>query len=143
LQTRPSIQYVLTLWAAGFHLHRGDKNQAVKMLHIAMFPATASAEGRQFNGAPSSDLDRAVARALGAGTDEYHAERLAQDFPLTEDDVQAIAAQLNAPEPLAHDWSSASAPSGSWGGATSPTPQTSGQRFRLLFRNLLSVTHSS
>jgi hypothetical protein len=103
---RPSIQYVLTLWAAGFHLHRGDKNQAVKMLHFAMFPATASAEGgaqRVFNGAPSSDLDRAVTRALGAGTDEYHAKQLAQDFPLTEDDVQAIVECLDEPESLARD----------------------------------------
>ena len=87
VEHRPSIQYVLTLWAAGFHLHRGDKNQAVKLLHVAI----------------SSDLDRAVARALGAGTDEYHANRLAQDFPLTEDDVQAIAEGLDEPESLARD----------------------------------------
>jgi hypothetical protein len=122
VEHRPSIQYVLTLWAAGFYLNRGDKNQAAKLLHAAMFPttasaeggaqrvfngapfpATASAEGPQLNAAPSSDIDRAVARALGTGTDEYHANRLAQDFPLTEDDVQAIAAQLNAPESLARD----------------------------------------
>jgi hypothetical protein len=56
-----------------------------------------------FNGAPSSDLDRAVARALGTGTDEYHAKRLAQDFPLTEDDVRASTACLDAPESLARD----------------------------------------
>jgi hypothetical protein len=87
VEHRPSIQYVLTLWAAGFHLHRGNKSQAAKLLHAAI----------------SSDLDRAVARALGAGTDEYHAKRLAQDFPLTEGDVQAIAACLDAPESLARD----------------------------------------
>jgi hypothetical protein len=87
VEHRPSIQYVLTLWAAGFHLQHSDKEQAAKLLHAAL----------------PSDLDRAVARAIGAGTDEYHANRLAQDFPLTEDNVQAIAAQLNAPEPLARD----------------------------------------
>lgn len=87
VEHRPSIRYVLALWAAGFHLHRGDKKQAASLLHAAT----------------SSDLDRAVARALGAGTDENHAKRLAQDFPLTEDDVRAIAAQLHAPESLARD----------------------------------------
>lgn len=87
VEHRPSIRYVLALWAAGFHLHRGDKKQAASLLHAAT----------------SSDLDRAVARALGAGTDEDHAKRLAQDFPLTEDDVRAIAAQLHAPESLARD----------------------------------------
>jgi hypothetical protein len=87
VEHRPSIQHVLTLWATGFHLHRGNKNQAVELLHVAI----------------SSDLDRAVARALGTGMDEYHANRLAQDFPLTEDDVQAIAACLDKPESLARD----------------------------------------
>src|SRR5262249_23686448 len=83
----PSIQYVMTLWAAGSYLHCGDKKQAAKLLHAAF----------------SSGLDRAVARTLGAGTDEYHARQLAQDLPLTEDDVQAIAVCLDAPESLAHD----------------------------------------
>jgi hypothetical protein len=87
VEHRPSIQYVLALWAAGVHLHRSDKKQAANLLHAAI----------------SSDPDRAVARALGAGTDEDHAKRLVQDFPRTEDDVQAIAAQLHAPESLAHD----------------------------------------
>jgi hypothetical protein len=87
VEHRPSIQYVLTLWAAGFYLSRGNKKQAAKLLHVAI----------------PSDLDRAVARALGTGTDEYHANRLAQDFPLTEDDVQAIAEGLDEPESLARD----------------------------------------
>lgn len=83
----PSIQYVMALWAAGFHLHRSDKHQAAKLLEAAI----------------PSELDRAVVRALGLGTDEDHAKRLAQDFPLTEDDVHAIAECLDAPEPLARD----------------------------------------
>ena len=84
---RSSMQYVLALWAAGFYLHRDDKKQAAKLLHIAS----------------SSTFDRAVARVFGAGIDEYHAKRLAQDFPLREDDVQAIASCLDAPESLARD----------------------------------------
>jgi hypothetical protein len=87
VEHRPSIQYVLALWAAGFYLHRGDTKQAAKLLHATV----------------SFNLDRAVARALGAGTDEQHAKQLAQDFPLTGDGVRAIAACLNAPESLAHD----------------------------------------
>jgi len=78
---------VLSLWAAGFYLHRGNEKQVATLLP-AVIP---------------SDLVRVVARALGIGTDELHAKRLAQDFPLTEDDVQAIAECFDAPEPLARD----------------------------------------
>jgi hypothetical protein len=97
VEHRPSLQYILTLWAASFHLHRGDKKQAAKLLHTAI----------------STDLDRAVARAPGTGTDEYHAKRLAQDFPLTEGDVQAIADCLDEPSPSPATWLSASVPNGS------------------------------
>ena len=87
MEDRPSIQYILALWAAGFYLHRGDTKQAVKLLHATV----------------SFNLDRAVERALGAGTDEQHAKRLAQGFPLTGEDVRAIAECLHAPESLARD----------------------------------------
>lgn len=87
VEHRPSIQYVLALWAAGFYLQRGDKKQAAKLLHATI----------------SSDLDRAVTRALDAGTDEVRAQRLAQDFPLTDADVESIPACFEAPEFLARD----------------------------------------
>jgi hypothetical protein len=87
VEQRPSIQYVLALWAAGFYVHQGDKQEAANLLHAT----------------PFSDPDRAVVRALGIGTDEAHAKQLAQDFPLTEDDVQAIVERLDAPEPHARD----------------------------------------
>jgi hypothetical protein len=87
VEHRPSMQYVLALWAAGFYLERGDKEQAARMLHVTTV----------------TDLDRAVAQTLGEGTEEYYAKRLTQDFPLTEADVQAIAVQLDVPESLARD----------------------------------------
>jgi hypothetical protein len=87
VEHRPSMQYVMALWAAGFYLQRGDKKQAAKLLHTTI----------------SSDLDRAVTRALGAGTDEVRAQRLAQDFPLTDADVEAVAKCFEAPESLARD----------------------------------------
>jgi hypothetical protein len=74
VEHRPSIEYVLALWVAGFYLHRGDKQEAANLLHATLSP----------------DLDRTVVRALGVGTDEDHAKQLAQDFLLTEGDVQAI-----------------------------------------------------
>jgi hypothetical protein len=89
IEHRPSIQYVLALWAAGFYLQRGDNQQAAKLLHDTTFS--------------DSDLDRAVTRVLGTDTDEVHAKRLAQDFPLTDADVQAITTCFEAPESLARD----------------------------------------
>jgi len=83
----PFLKHSLALWAAGFHLNHGDKKQAAKLLQPTILP----------------NLDRDVACALGAGVSESHAKRLAQDFSLTEDDEQAIAAKLGVPESLAHD----------------------------------------
>lgn len=87
VEHRPSMQYVLALWGAGFYLQCGDNKQAATLLHTMI----------------SSDLDRTVARTLGVGTDEIRAQRLAQDFPLTKADVEAIAACLETPESLARD----------------------------------------
>lgn len=84
---RPSVKYILALWAAGFHLYNGDKAQAARLLHAAV----------------PLNLDRSVTRALGTGTDEKYAQQLASDFPLTRDDMRAIVECFDAPESLARD----------------------------------------
>jgi hypothetical protein len=85
LGRREGIRRVLAVWAAGYHLRRGEPELAQRLL------ATAR----------SLSLHRDVARALGHGSEVDHAQALAHDFPLTEADVRRIAADWERPEALA------------------------------------------
>ena len=89
LQTghRPSIQHVLTLWIAGYHLSRGNGKEAERLLDAAM----------------RFDQDRSVKKLLDRSKDEELATTLELDFPLTELDAQAIADHLDAPDAFARE----------------------------------------
>lgn len=82
---RPSIQRVLALWSAGYHLNRGDGKGADTLL----------------SNAARFDLDRAVARWLANSPEVDVAATLQRDFPLTEADVQTIARHFTVPEEVA------------------------------------------
>jgi hypothetical protein len=84
---RPSIQRVLALWSAGYHLNRGDGSGADTLLYNAA----------------RFDLDRAVARWLANSPEVDFAATLQRDFPLTEADVQTVARHFTAPEELARE----------------------------------------
>lgn len=72
----PSMQRLLLLWAAGFHLLRSDTEAAQRNIEASRsFIAT-----------------REVMKSLGEGTQRDHAIRLAKDFPLETADVQRIEA---------------------------------------------------
>ncbi|MBY0523558.1 MAG: N-6 DNA methylase [Gemmataceae bacterium] len=83
---RPSIQHVLGLWAAGYHLEQGNSEAASRLLDT-----------------PPNDLDRAASRAIGSGRLEEVAASLQRDYPLTAADVQAIDKEMKEPEKLARE----------------------------------------
>lgn len=87
LDHRPSIQRVLCYWVAGYHLNRGNSKAADKLLDMA---------------APF-DPDRQVESFFARlGADEG-SKQMESDHPLTDQDVQQIAAQLKQPEDLARE----------------------------------------
>jgi hypothetical protein len=86
LNHKPSIQRVLCYWAAGQQLLQANDTAARTLLDFA---------------APLQ-LDRSLGSWLTRLTAEEHARQLAQDFPLSPSDLEAIAAQIkDAPEEIA------------------------------------------
>jgi hypothetical protein len=87
LRHRPSVQRVLCYWAAGCRLNLDHVESAKILLDFAV----------------PLDIDRTLASWLGRLTADEHAKRFAQDFPLTQNDLEAISAHLkDAPEEIAH-----------------------------------------
>jgi len=84
---RPSIQRVLCLWVAGYHLNRGEEDEGDKYLLAA----------NRF------DIDRSVDRAFSDPDPHSRAIALERDFALDKQDVAAIDKQLGKPETLAND----------------------------------------
>ena len=86
---RPPAQHPARalLWAAGYHLNRGEEDEGDKLLLAA----------NRF------DLDRSVDRAFSEPDPHSRAVALERDFPLDKQDVAAIGKQLGKPENLARD----------------------------------------
>jgi hypothetical protein len=84
---RPSIQRVLCLWVAGYHLNRGEEDEGDRYLLAA----------NRF------DIDRSVDRAFSDPDPHSRAVALERDFALDKQDVAAIDKQLGKPENLARD----------------------------------------
>jgi hypothetical protein len=82
---RSSIQGVLCLWAAGYHLNNGDEEEGMKQILAA----------NRF------DLDRSVDRTFSAHDPHSRALDLERDYPLTKEDIEAIRDQLAGPEEIA------------------------------------------
>lgn len=83
----PSIRKVLSWWAAGYHLLKGNADAAAKMIY----------------GAGRYQLEKAVARCMNLENPEHAGSELQELFPLTGDDAAAIEEQLSAPEDLARE----------------------------------------
>ncbi|HPC84395.1 MAG TPA: N-6 DNA methylase [Thermoanaerobaculaceae bacterium] len=81
----PSIETVLALWAAGFHLLRGEEASAERVLQAG----------------PLRPAQKEVAKALAEAGMSADRCALARDFPLTEDDAQRIEARQEQPAALA------------------------------------------
>ena len=84
---RPSIQRMLCLWVAGYHLNRSEEDEGDKYLLAA----------NRF------DIDRSVDRAFSDPDPHSRAVALGRDFPLEKQDVAGIDKQLGKPETLAND----------------------------------------
>jgi hypothetical protein len=88
LRHRPSIQRVLAYWAAGAQLLRGNDKAAQTLLDFAV----------------PLQVDRPLASWLARLSADEHARQLAQDFPLSQTDLETIAAQIkDAPEQIAQE----------------------------------------
>jgi hypothetical protein len=86
LNHKPSIQRVLCYWAAGQQLLQANDTAARTLLDFAV----------------PLQLDRSLGSLFARLTAEEHARQLAQDFPLSPSDLEAIAAQIkDAPEAIA------------------------------------------
>lgn len=86
LNHRPSVQRVLCYWAAGQQLLQGNNTAAQTLLDFAV----------------PLELDRPLGSWFARLTADEHARQLAQDFPLSQSDLETIAAQIkDAPEAIA------------------------------------------
>ncbi len=86
LNHRPSVKRVLCYWAAGQQLLQGNTAAAQTLLDFAV----------------PLELDRPLGSWFARLTADEHARQLAQDFPLSPSDLEAIAAQIkDAPEEIA------------------------------------------
>ncbi len=85
LKHLPSIQRVLCLWVAGYHLNRDNKHKASRLLDNAVVYR----------------VEKAVASFLTLGSAEDYAAAMETDFPLLDEDIRRIETELHAPESVA------------------------------------------
>jgi hypothetical protein len=86
LNHKPSIQRVLCYWAAGQQLLQTNDTAAQTLLDFAV----------------PLQVDRLMGSWFARLTADQHARQLAQDFPLSPSDLEAIAAQIKeSPEEIA------------------------------------------
>lgn len=89
LNDRGGMQRVLSYWVAGHHLNRGNDAAAQPLLDLAALPR---------------DVDGLFTSWLGRLSADKQAKRLEQDFPLSQGDLDAIAAHIkDSPEEIARE----------------------------------------